>query len=436
VTLPSRWASQITALALLLAAALFLGWWFGRAGWWLLGATWLYLAFTLRHLYLLDRALDGHRSVPLFETRGLWAEVFARVEKLRAKARNRKKKYHRLLREVRESTGALSDGGVILNADHEIMWFNPAASRLLGLSDATDIGHRIDNLLRHPDFVAYLKQPTGDGITVASPRNEIGWLNVQIIPYGTDQRLAIIRDVTQEKNIERTRRDFVANASHELRSPLTVISGYLEALGDGGEVPETWRAPLTEMQRQAERMTRILRDLIELTRLESADATAGRDFVDVGGMLRPIVRELAARSGPTVELTLETDAALLGKESELHSIFYNVIHNAVRFTPATGSVRVVWRAEDGAAVFEVVDTGIGIPAEQIPRVTERFYRVDPGRSRASGGTGLGLAIVKHALQRHDGTLSIASREGSGSTFTCRFPKDRVALRSDAVQAVL
>jgi two-component system phosphate regulon sensor histidine kinase PhoR len=421
VTLPSRWASQIAALAVLLGFSLVLGWWFGGAGWWLAGAALLYLVFTLRHLYWLDRALDGHRRVPLFETRGLWAEIFARVEKLRTKARNRKKKYHRLLREVRESTGALSDGGIILNADNEIMWFNPAASRLVGLNPATDIGHRIDNLLRHPDFAAYLAAPTGDGITVASPRHETGWLHVQIIPYGTDQRLAIIRDVTNEKNVERTRRDFVANASHELRSPLTVISGYLEALGEGGDVPEAWRTPVAEMRRQAERMTRILRDLIELTRLESADASADRDFVDVCGLLKPLVQEFQGRGGPTVELALETDAALLGKESELYSIFYNIVNNAVRFTPSGGTVKVVWRAADGYGIFDVIDTGIGIPEEQIPRVTERFYRVDPGRSRASGGTGLGLAIVKHIVLAHSGTVSVDSRPGRGATFTMRLP---------------
>jgi two-component system phosphate regulon sensor histidine kinase PhoR len=191
------------------------------------------------------------------------------------------------------------------------------------------------------------------------------------------------------------------------------------------------------MQRQAERMTRILRDLIELTRLESAEAVAAHDFVDVAGMLRPIVAEFQGRTGvATVQLALETDAALLGKESELHSIFHNLINNAVRFTPAGGTVRVIWRTENDGAVFEVVDTGIGIPEEQIPRVTERFYRVDPGRSRATGGTGLGLAIVKHALQRHEGQLRIRSREGQGSTFSCAFPRDRVVFRSTAAQAVL
>ena len=435
MTLPHRWISQLGALTGLLAGALLLGLWFGWTGWWLAGALLLYVGDTLRHLYALDRVLDGHNRVPLFETRGFWAEVLARVDKLRGKARSRKKKYHRLLREVRESTGALSDGGIILNANREILWFNPAAARLLGLKAATDIGNRIDNLLRHPGFSAYLATPKADGISVPSPKDDGGWLTVQIIPYGMDQSLAIIRDITHEVQLERTRRDFVANASHELRSPLTVISGYIDALAEDPEMPDAWRTPVTEMQRQAERMTRILRDLIELTRLESAESNAPRDFVDVVAMLQPIAAEFQGRGGPSVALEADTDAALLGRESELHSIFYNLVNNAARFTPPGGSVRIVWRADDGGAAFEVIDTGIGIPEEQIPRVTERFYRVDPGRSRATGGTGLGLAIVKHALQRHDGKLTIRSLEGEGSTFTCHFPRERVVFRADAVQVV-
>jgi two-component system, OmpR family, phosphate regulon sensor histidine kinase PhoR len=437
VTLPNRWATQLIALAGWLGAGLLLGVWFGGTGWWLAGALAIYVVHTLRNVALLDRVLDGHKRVPLFVTRGLWAEIFARVDKVRAKARNRKKKYHRLLREVRESTGALSDGGIILNSDHEILWFNPAATRLIGLDPVTDVGHRIDNFLRHPDFVAYIAAPTAEGVMIPSPREEAGWLTVQIIPYGQDQLLAIVRDITREIKLERTRRDFVANASHELRSPLTVIAGYLDALGDDGEMPAGWRAPVTEMRRQADRMTQILRDLIELTRLESAEREAPHEFVDVGGMLELIAREFQTASNePVVELHLATDAALLGSESELHSIFYNLVNNAVRFTPS-GSVRIYWRGDDGGgAVFEVVDTGIGIAEEQIPRITERFYRVDPGRSRATGGTGLGLAIVKHALQRHEGTLNIHSREGEGSTFSCRFPASRLVLRADAARAVL
>jgi two-component system phosphate regulon sensor histidine kinase PhoR len=418
-----------------LGAALLLGWWFGAVGWWVAGALAFYVAHTLRNLFTLDRVLAGHRGFPLFETRGLWAEIFARVDRIRAKARNRKKKYHRLLREVRESTGALSDGGIILNADCEILWFNPAARRLLGLDPATDIGCRLDNLLRHPDFVAYLANPTGDGIAVPSPQED-GWLTAQIIPYGKDQQLAILRDITREMQLERTRRDFVANASHELRSPLTVISGYLDTLAEDDEIPASWRDPVAEMQRQAERMTRILRDLIELTRLESTESTAAHDFVDVVGMLKLLAQDFQGENRPVVTLEAQTDAALLGSESELHSIFFNLVNNAVRFTPSSGTVRIVWRADERGPVFEVVDTGIGIAEEQIPRVTERFYRVDPGRSRATGGTGLGLAIVKHALQRHAGTLSIRSREGEGSTFSCRFPSSRLVFRGGAVQAVL
>jgi two-component system phosphate regulon sensor histidine kinase PhoR len=435
--LPNRWASQLAVLAAWLAGALVLGWWFGHASWWLVAALAVYTGHTLRNLYVLDRVLEGgKRRMPLFETRGLWAEIFARVDKLRVKARNRKRKYHRLLREVRESTGALSDGGIILNAEHEILWFNPAASRLLGLMPAADIGHRIDNLLRHPDFVAYLAAPTGDGISVPSPLEDSGWLALQIIPYGKEQRLAIIRDITHEMRLERTRRDFVANASHELRSPLTVINGYLDTLADDEDLPASWKSPITEMLRQADRMTRILRDLIELTRLESAESKANQEFVDVVGMLKMILKEFQATTQrPELSLTLESDAALLGNESELHSIFYNLINNAMRFTPV-GSVRVIWKADESGATFEVIDTGIGIPDEQIPRITERFYRVDPGRSRATGGTGLGLAIVKHALQRHNGVLNIRSREGQGSTFSCRFPAARLAFRGGAAQAVL
>jgi two-component system, OmpR family, phosphate regulon sensor histidine kinase PhoR len=437
VTLPSRWASQLGVLAAWLAAGALLGLLFGGMGWWLAAVLALYTGQTLRNIYLLDRLLEGHRRRVLFDTRGLWAEIFVRVDRLRAKSRSRKKKYHRLLREVRESTGALQDGGIILNADHEIVWFNPAATRLLGLDPTVDIGNRLDNLLRHPDFVAYLAEPTPQGIALPSPTEESGWLTVQIIPYGKNQQLAIVRDITPEVKIERTRRDFVANASHELRSPLTVIAGYLDALADDEELPESWKAPFGEMQRQAARMTRILTDLLELTRLESSAGKAEHEFVDVAGVLELIAKEFRGAAGTApVTLHLESDAALLGSESELHSIFYNLINNAVRFTPPTGKVDVTWRTAGDEAELEVTDTGIGIPEEQIPRITERFYRVDPGRSRASGGTGLGLAIVKHALQRHDGTLTIRSQELEGSTFTCRFPATRVVFRGGVTRAVL
>jgi two-component system phosphate regulon sensor histidine kinase PhoR len=422
-------------LAAWLAGALLLGLWFGSVAWWLVGALGLYVAQMLRNVYMLDRVLDGAKRRPMFDTRGLWAEIFARVDKTRAKARSRKKKYHKLLREVWDSTGALSDAGIILNAEREILWFNPAATRLLGLDPAHDIGNRLDNLLRYPDFVTYLAEPKSAAITIPSPLDPAGRLAVQLIPYGQAQQLAIIRDVTHQVKLETMRRDFVANASHELRSPLTVIGGYLDSLADDEELPASWSAPIREMQRQANRMTQILRDLIELTRIESAESKARLEFVDVPRMLTQIVAEFSSGEGrPRITLQLDSDAALLGNETELHSIFYNLIHNAMRFTPATGSVEVAWRSVDAGAEFEVVDTGIGIAEDQVPRITERFYRVDPGRSRATGGTGLGLSIVKHALNRHNGNLTIRSREGEGSTFKCRFPQSRLAQRIGASQA--
>jgi len=429
VRLPQRWVSQLGILTTWLVVALLLGAWFGGVSWWIVGALGIYLAHVLRQVYLLDRVLEGEKRMPSFETRGLWAEMFARVDKIRAKSRSRKKKYHRLLREVWESTGVLRDAGIILNAANEILWFNPAATRLLGLDPSRDIGNRLDNLVRHPDFVRHLAEPKGEDVTIPSPHRPDCWLSITLIPYGQNQRLAIVRDITRQMRLETMRRDFVANASHELRSPLTVISGYLDALAEDDELPESWRRPVSEMQRQAERMTGILEDLIELTRLESAEPAARQDFVDIAALLGQIVDEFRQRAeGKTLELHVETDAALLGKEVEIHSIAYNLIDNAVRFTPPSGRIDVTWRPDGDGAALVVADTGIGIPRDQIARVTERFYRVDPGRSRATGGTGLGLAIVKHALQRHGGSLEIDSREGEGSTFTCRFPAARIARR--------
>lgn len=435
--LPKRWISHLIGLALWLVAAALVGLWLGSIGWGLFAATFVYMIYTLRNVYMLDRIMHGAGRMPIFETRGLWAELVARADRIKSRSRNRKKHYHRLLREVRESTGAINDAGIILNAEREIVWFNPAATRLLGLDPSRDIGNRIENLVRHPEFVEYLSSPTEPCITIPSPQIEDGMLQIQLIPYGMDQQLAIIRDVTHEVHLERTRRDFVANASHELRSPLTVITGYLDTLAEDDELPETWHVPIHEMLRQSYRMTQILRDLIELTRLESSEAVAGFEFIDIAEMLRHIVGEHERRKKcPDITLHIETDAALLGSESELHSVFYNLISNAVRFTPEDGAVDIYWRTDGDAVVCDVIDTGIGVPAELVPRLTERFYRVDTGRSRATGGTGLGLAIVKHALQRHDAVLDIESREGKGSRFSCRFSGRRVAFRRDASPRVV
>ena len=423
------WGSTLLRLLAWVGAAALLGLWFGGLAWWLAGALAIYLGYVLRQTYRIERALRSG-SWPRWDvTTGLWAEMFGRMSALRRKSRRRKKRYNQLLREIRESTGALADAGVLLNPEHEIVWFNRAAIDLLGLDRKTDLGQRIENLLRAPEFASYLRAPTPEPISIPGVLRATDRLSVQIIPYGRKQSLLIARDVTRQKLIERTRKDFVANASHELRSPLTVIAGYLDTLQDADEVPEHWRRPLAEMQRQTGRMTRILEDLLELSRLESSIGEAEESYVDVRGLLERIVATRTTDDCAALQMDISADAGLLGREAEIYSIFDNLIANALRFTPVNGTIKVTWSVDDTGASFIVSDTGIGIAEEFIPRITERFFRVDPGRSRESGGTGLGLAIVKHALQRHDGELAISSRLGEGTEFICRFPPPRLAHRS-------
>jgi two-component system, OmpR family, phosphate regulon sensor histidine kinase PhoR len=329
-------------------------------------------------------------------------------------------------------TSAMPDGAVLLGQNREILWFNRTAGRWLDLKRKLDYGIRIDNLVRNPDFVEYLDRR---GATVPPrihlPKSGDRWLLVRLVTTNaTGQQLLILRDVTNEARLESMRKDFVANASHELRSPLTVISGYLDALADEPGLDQSWQDPVQEMRRQSDRMRSIVQDLLELSRLEAHSGDAETTEVDVGGMLSLIRKDALARPQrpAAIELHLDSDALLQGSETELHSIFANLVSNAVKYTPAHGRVDIRWWTDAKGGHLEVRDTGIGIPAEHLPRLTERFYRVDAGRSRKLGGSGLGLAIVKHALQRHGGRMDVTSVEGQGSVFTCHFPVTRVVSR--------
>jgi two-component system phosphate regulon sensor histidine kinase PhoR len=435
----AMWTFALARLAGILLLGTCLGLLIGPIWLWILLAACLYLSWQLLTLYRLDRWLRMRSQLDPPNLGGIWGDIVAQVVRLHRRKQFHKQRLVQLFRELRRSTAALPDGVIILSAQREIVWFNRQAARLLGLRRPIDLGLRIDNLIRSPEFVHYLH---GDDfampLVIRPPVQMELYLALQVVPYGGGQSLLLVRDVTRQMRLEAMRKDFVANASHELRTPLTVISGYLDTLADDASIDPAWAGPIKDMRSQAQRMNAIIADLLVLSRLEATDGEAPRDAIDVPIMLERLHRDaLASADRPRqVILELQSEDGLFGSAHELESAFTNVLVNGMKYTPAEGTVQMRWWADDEGAYFSVIDSGIGIPAEHIPRLTERFYRVDAGRSRGQGGSGLGLAIVKHALQRHGGWLDVQSSEGKGSTFTCHFPQARIWRRAvrEAVSA--
>jgi two-component system, OmpR family, phosphate regulon sensor histidine kinase PhoR len=424
----SMWTFALARLAGILIAGLVVGLLFQPIWLWLLVAACLYLGWQLLNLYRLDRWLRLRSQIDPPNLGGIWGDVIGQVVRLHRRKQFHKQRLVQLYRELRRSTAALPDGVIILSSQNDIVWFNRQAARLLGLKRPVDVGLRVDNLIRAPEFVRYLH---GDDfatpLVIRPPVHTELYLALQLVPYGAGQSLLLVRDVTRQMRLEATRKDFVANASHELRTPLTVISGYLDTLADDPSIDEAWSGPIRDMRAQAQRMNGIIADLLELSRLESTDGEAQRDPIDVPSMLERMHRDALASADPPrhVSLDLESEDGLYGSVQEIESAFTNLLVNGIKYTLSDGMVRMRWWSDEEGAYFSVSDNGIGIPAEHIPRLTERFYRVDAGRSRERGGSGLGLAIVKHALQRHGGWLDVQSTEGKGSTFTCHFPSQRI-----------
>lgn len=417
----------VIGLFLLLAGGAGIGWMYGHADWGLLTAALAALLWQARQLLGFERALRTGNFDHFRDGEGIWQQLISRFRFERERAARRKKEYRMLLKEIRKSTNAMPDGAVILNAENEIVACNRAAARLAGLKRKKDRGHRIDNLIRDPGLTELLAKNDFDStIEMPSPVGDAHWLNARVVPYGADQKLVLLRDVTEGMRLRKMRRDFVANASHELRSPLTVINGYLDMLADDEDIPEAWKNPLLQMRAQAARMRQILGELLELSRVESAGTANSEQAVDILRLIDNTRKALEGHANvAAVKVNAASSAKLYGNSAEIETVIVNLLSNAFRHTPADGQITITWRTGTKGADLIVADTGEGIDPEYIPRLTERFFRVDKGRSREEGGIGLGLAIVKHVLARHDAELFVSSETGVGSEFRCHFPPERL-----------
>ena len=387
------------------------------------------IAFHVYHLQRLTDWATGDLDGTVPEGKGTWAPVFSAIHR-RVRARNA---YQRDLKQVierfREAAEAIPDGVVTLDAANRVKWSNSRALEQLGLDPTKDRDQPIVNIVRQPEFIAYVD--AGDfreSVVVHSNRDGGKVLSLQLVPFAVGEKLLVSRDITRFEAVAKMRRDFIANVSHELKTPLTVISGFIETLQEL-ELDDRQRVRFLQlMQEQSASMQRLVEDLLTLSALESEhNPVADEPFAIVPLLLHVSADAKGLAKGQhEIALDIGDAATVTGSRDELASAFGNLVSNAIRYTPAGGAITLAWRIEaDGAGVFSVTDTGIGIGPEHLPRLTERFYRVDRSRSRATGGTGLGLAIVKHVLLRHQADLDIASEPGKGSRFSVRLPARRV-----------
>ncbi len=383
------------------------------------------------HLVNLAR-LNSWLKTPNLDTapRGflLWREAFDRIYEIVRLQQKRKKQLTLTLERFMRAGDAMPDGMVILDEHDRIEWCNPAAARHLGLSLQSDVNQVISNLVRSPSFREYLRhQDFSQPLVLRLPRPQEQVLTIQLVPFDSNRKLLLSRDITQLDRVQTVHRDFVANVSHELRTPLTVIGGFIETMLDMPDVDAATRMQhLKLMYEQTGRMQRLVDDLLALSRLENGQQMR-EDEVNVAQMVEILQTEAEGLSQGRHQIRIEAiePIGLIGNHDELHSAFGNLVSNAIRYTPQGGSICLRWEERKGQPVFSVRDTGIGIAPEHIPRLTERFYRIDRGRSRSTGGTGLGLAIVKHVLQRHQARLEVRSSLGEGSEFSVYFPAERV-----------
>ena len=387
------------------------------------------IAFHLVHLQKISDWAAGPLDKEIPEGRGEWAQLFASIYRHTRVRGAYERDLRHLIERFQQAASAIPDGIVALDSANRIEWANARALAQLALDLKHDRGQPIVNLVRQPEFLRYVE--AGDyaaSIVVPSSTDPRRRLSMQLVPFAGDRKLLMVRDVTEIEAVARMRRDFIANVSHELKTPLTVISGFVETLRDLDVDARQRGRFLQMMDEQAKNMQGLVADLLTLSALESEQNPVHEEQFAIEPLLRSLLADAKGLSKDKHEIALEIveAAALQGSRDELASAFGNLVSNAVRYTPAGGTITLRWRVDpDGSGVFSVTDTGIGVAAEYLPRLTERFYRIDRSRSRATGGTGLGLAIVKHVLLRHQAELEIESERGKGSTFAVRLPARRV-----------
>lgn len=429
-----NWSRYLRLIITALAVTTLVGFYFGEPLYGLLVGLVAYLWWTLiqaRRLYQWLGNPNAADEAP--QSVGLWGDIFDNLHKLNQNHLLTQDRLRARINRVQESTNAMRDGVIMTDARGAMEWWNGSAEYLLGFRRSTDQGQYIHNLIRNPAFKAYFDaRDYREPLEINSPAKPHIHLQIQISLFGDDDRLIVAKDVTRLYQLEQMRRDFVGNVSHEMRTPLTVISGYLETLVDhGDELPPKWRRAINTMAAQASRMEALITDLILLSRIETGEHTVDDTLTDVEALLNQIchdARALSGDKGHQINVQISDHRLLQGDESQLRSAFSNLVFNAVKYTPAGGAITVAWSTNRDGAHLSVKDTGIGIDPIHIPRLTERFYRADPSRHKDTGGTGLGLAIVKHVLINHDGNLEIRSKVGEGSEFICHFPRERLVER--------
>lgn len=427
------WRSELNRFLILLALAGVVGLVAGRLTLFVLLAVLGYLAHTFYQLYRLYTWLDtlpeSEQHEPP-EAKGIWGGVFDGIYRLQRREREAVNHLKSILNKAQESSAALEMAVIMINRKGNLEWWNKAAEKLLGFRSEQDQQQGVTNLLREPRFFEYFENSKyNEPLQIPSPLNKNIILEFQITLFGEGERLMLVRDVTQMHKLEMMRKDFVGNVSHELRTPITVINGYLETLLDNKDsVAPRWVKPLEQMHQQSQRMENIVRDLLTLSRLETKALPKQQDNVDVSSLLREIrieAEQVFATKQHTILVECDGSYHLQGSMSELYSAISNLLFNAAKYTPEHGEIRVTATLVSTGLDIEVADNGVGIEEQHLPRLTERFYRVDESRSTDTGGTGLGLAIVKHVLARHSAKLEILSKVGKGSRFICHFPKDRL-----------